>query len=672
MCGIVGMLGRPVDPGLLAAMRDRLSHRGPDGEGLWLAPSGRIGLGHRRLAIVDLSAAAAQPMQSADGDVVIVYNGEIYNHVELRRQLDASGKHVWRTDHSDTEVLINGYREWGLAGLLERLDGMFAFALYDRAADELVLARDRVGVKPLYFAWIDGTFCFASEIKALASHPGLKRDVEPSALYHYLTFLVSPAPLTMFRGIFKLPAGWWIRVGPDGLRAAARWWDAVPGKSAAGRETADRSNRDRRAYFESGVRDRLDRAVAKRMMSDVPVGVFLSGGMDSSAILALMSRHADRPVNSFCVGFADHPEVNELEYARLAASKFGARHHEILVTDRDVTDYLETFVGQQDEPIADWVCLPLHFVAALARSHDVKVVQLGEGADEQFCGYGYYLRNLRLFQRYWRPFTSLPQPVRSACAALAGLAALAGPTGRLGRIADLAKRGAAGGELFWSGAPVFWEHEKRRLAAAQAFRREAAEGEPALLESGMLNAGLLQFDSANVVAAALKPFDASHPGRDQLTRMIHAEFRLRLPELLLMRVDKITMAHGLEARVPFLDPQLVDFTMDIPGDAKIPGNRPKDLLRSALRGLVPDAILDRSKRGFSAPMAAWLRGPLGLRIEAEVMRSRLLDRRFLAAGAVQTLLRDHRAGRADHALRIWTLFNLTAWYENWIEPGRPV
>ncbi|HET7290789.1 MAG TPA: asparagine synthase (glutamine-hydrolyzing) [Vicinamibacteria bacterium] len=668
MCGIVGWLttepSRVVDPALLARMRDAIAHRGPDGAGLWLSSENRVGLGFRRLAIVDLSPSANQPMPNEDGSVQVVFNGEIYNHRTLRAELEGRG-HRFRTDHSDTETIVHGYEEWG-EGVVERLDGKFAIAVWDGPRQRLFLARDRVGVKPLYFAWVPSGFLFASEIKALALHPGLSRDVEPLAVYHYLSFLTTPAPLTMFRGVYKLPAGWRGFVTLGGGLQAEPYWDALPGRGEDAAEVARLSGAALRDFAARRGRELLEEAVVKRLMSDVPFGVLLSGGIDSSANVALMSRHMDRPVRTFTVGFSDHTHLNELDWARRVARHFKTDHHEVMVDERAMQDYLPALVHSQDEPIADWVCIPLYFVSKLARDSGTVVVQVGEGSDEQFCGYASYMAYLDAHRRYWRPFAWLPAAARTACAALAdGALSL---TERYDRHLDLVSRAGRGRELFWSGAHVFPEGRKLRLLDVE--RIEPLAPPPELLASGLLPAGFARRDTFEVVRSFYERLDQAAPGRDVLTRMTYAEFKLRLPELLLMRVDKVGMSVSIEPRVPFLDHRLVEFTMNLPQEVKVEGRAAKALLKRAVRGLLPDDVIDRPKMGFGAPMVQWLRGDFGRAVEAEIAASRFFERFPARRGAVLDMVRRHRQGRADLALYVWTLYNAVAWFDHWIErPG---
>jgi len=664
MCGIAGIFNftgeRPLDTGILKAMGDSMAHRGPDGDGQWVSKDRRIGLAHRRLSIVDLSNSAAQPMSDSGEAIWVTFNGEIYNHLVLRRELLQAG-HRFRTDHSDTEVLIHGYKEWGIDGLVARLDGMFAFGLWDEANTRLFIVRDRIGIKPVYFTRADGCFRFASEIKAILADPSVPRAVEPSALNHYLSFMVAPAPLTMFKDIFKLPAGHIMEVDPSGGLSARRYWDAVPGNGIDASETKGLSDAALEDFYTTGIRNRLQAGIEKRMMSDVPFGVFLSGGVDSSANVAMMSKMMDRPVDTFTVGFKDHTHLNELDYASRVAKEFKANHHEVLIDESDMLGYLGDLVHHQDEPLADWVCVPLYFVSKLAKDSGVTVVQVGEGSDEQFSGYNSYAMYLQLHRRFWGTYNALPGPVRNAAASLAK-AMTCSHTPKLDRIADIMGRGARDQELFWGAAHAYWNVHKDRVLAAPI----NGGPWPVLEEAGLDTAGLENADSGAAVSAMMAAFDSAHPGQDELTRMIHNEFRVRLAELLLMRVDKISMSTSIEGRVPFLDQALVDFTMDIPQAWKLKGGEPKYLLKKALAGILPDEILYRPKMGFGAPMAEWLRGDFGRQAEAAVLGSSLMKDGYFDQDHIARRFKSHRDGRQDNALHLWLLFNLTAWHEHWI------
>jgi asparagine synthase (glutamine-hydrolysing) len=667
MCGIAGIVnfgGRArVEESVLIRMRDAMIHRGPDGAGLWMSPDQSVGFAHRRLSIIDLSAAAAQPMCNEDGDIWVTYNGEMYNHLALRAELLKAGRR-FKTDHSDTEVILHGYEQWGIDGLAARIEGDYAIALWDEKTQQLWLMRDRIGVKPLYFSLLDDALLFASEIKALLEHPGVVREVDTTAMYHYLTFLTTPAPMTMFRGIYKLPAGFYLGVSRDGKITARRYWDAVPGQSPAAQAVAGMDFESRERYYIDGIKTRLRGAVSKRMMSDVPFGVFLSGGIDSSTNVALMSECMSRPVDTFTVGFKDHTHLNELEYADAVSKRFNTNHHQILIDESDMKGYLEQLVYSQDEPIADWVCIPLYFVSKLTRDSGTTVVQVGEGADEQFCGYASYMGYLDLYRRYWSPYRKLTPAWLRRAAAGVGLR-LAGTRSGRAMYADILDRAARNREHFWSGAVVFWDALKRHLIDDRMFAGAAPDAR--LVECGLLPASYYQPDTFNIVQSFIGPFDAAHPGQDVLTRMIYNEFKLRLPELLLMRVDKIGMSTSIEARVPFLDHHLVEFTMDIPMEHKVRDGKAKYLLKKAVTGLIPDEIINRKKMGFGAPMSQWLRGEFGKEAESFILNSKLLGRPGFNRDFIIALCRNHRTGHEDNALFIWTLYNLAAWYQYWFE-----
>jgi len=670
VCGICGLFyyqqstADAVDEQTIVRMRDTMAHRGPDGVGLWISADRRAGLGHRRLAIVDLSTLADQPMTNEDETVWIVYNGETYNHLLLRQELLDVG-HRFRTDHSDTETIVHAYEQWGTK-CLERFEGMFAFAIWDGPRRRLFLARDRIGIKPLYVAFRPGLVLFASEIKALLTHPALTRALSPVAMYHYLSFLTTPAPLTMFDGIYKLPAGWFMTVDEGGRIAASPYWDALPRERRYHLELAGLSESAQEEFCVREVQSLVAQAVQKRMMSDVPFGAFLSGGIDSSTTVALMSRFTARPVETFTVGYKDFTYLNELTDARRFAREFRTNHHEVLIGEREMMDYLPNLIHHQDEPIADWACIPIYFVSRLARDSGTVVVLVGEGSDEQFSGYEDYLRYLHLHRRYWTPFRRFPAVLQRAVAALARQGFQL--TGRGGFYADIVERAAGDRGHFWGVAAVFGELMKRRLVS----RDRVAASQPALaaVVPGFVPERFLEPDSFAVVAHYLSECERLFPGADVLTRMIYLEFKLRLPELLLMRVDKVSMSTSVEARVPFLDHKLVEFTMGIPMSLKVKGWVPKHVLKKACAGLIPDRIIHRRKMVFGVPMKDWLRGEFGRAAEAAILGSPLGREGYLDYDHVQTLFRRHRNGQ-ELASPLWTLYNLTAWFDRWIAGSSP-
>lgn len=630
MCGIAGILSFDparfgVDRASLIAMRDAMVHRGPDGAGAWTDGEGRVGLAHRRLAVIDLSAAADQPMLSADGALALVFNGEIYNHAALRQELVGLGHREWRTDHSDTEVILHAYRQWGI-GCIERFRGMFAFALWDARERTLWLVRDRLGVKPLCYACDERGIRFASEIKALLTDPAQPRAVDEDALFHFLSFLTTPAPQTLFAGIRKLPAGGLLRVRDDGTMEERRWWDVLDHAAPMPDGGADPAPR---------LLSELREAVAIRKLADVPVGVFLSGGVDSSTNLALFSEGEDSRVKAFSIAYAgDQASVaDEMPFARAMAQRTGAEHWEHELTQRDLLDFLPRMIALQDEPIADPVCVPVYYVSKLAREHGVVVAQVGEGADELFCGYPYWqmMRRLELANR-------LPVPGALKRAGLGLLRA----SGRGDRTyAELLRRGAAGQPVFWGGAEAFTESEKHALLSPRL--REKFAGRTSWEALAPIHARFTE-----------KAWD-----RDPLAWMTYLDLNLRLPELLLMRVDKMSMGVSLEARVPFLDHRFVTHAMSLSSGAKLAGGGLKPLLKRAVRGLIPDDIIDRPKQGFAIPMRDWYRDGLGREME-QVLRRFCAETDFFDGAEVERLL---RAGRGPQC---WYLTNFALWWRHYI------
>jgi asparagine synthase (glutamine-hydrolysing) len=645
MCGICGVWeygaasGR-VEGATVERMRDEMAHRGPDDAGAELLDDGRLGFGFRRLSIIDLSRAGHQPMQGCEGrGVWLVFNGEIYNHAELRAGLEARG-HRYRS-RTDSETIIHLYEERGLdfAGDIE---GDFAIALWDSRRERLVLARDRVGVKPLYFTSAGGRFIFASEIKAILAHPSVTAEVDEESLYHYLSFLTTPAPRTLFRGVEKIPAGHFVVVNRDGSVEATRYWDALPPPSEANGSHAP-SEEEVRAEILRLLRE----SIKKRMMSDVPFGVFLSGGVDSSANVALMAEQMSRPVETFTVAYRDDEELNELDSARETARRFATNHHEVIIGVEEMRSFLPELVFHQDEPIADPVCVPLYYVSKLARDSGTVVVQVGEGADELFSGYDKYVKYLRLYERFWRHAERAPRVARRAASAVA--APLLRAATKNAEAAEIVRRLGADEALFWGAAVVFDETLKTRLLSPRMRERYDS---------------LTSFD---VVRADLERIGRERPASDFLARMTYLELKLRLPELLLMRVDKITMATSVEARVPFLDHWLVEYASGVARALKVEGKSGKHVLKRALEEVLPRDVLYRRKRGFGAPVTSWFRGETGRELGELLMNSTIRRRDFFDYEFVARLLEEHQRGARDWGFHLWALLNLSLWYERWIE-----
>jgi asparagine synthase (glutamine-hydrolysing) len=628
MCGIVGIFNHSreqrVSEKTLLRMRDSMAHRGPDDCGVYVNADGRLGLAHRRLSIIDLSELGRQPMSDDGGRIHITYNGEIYNFRELRSALEKDGVHF--RSQSDTEVLVYLYKLHG-KDMLHLLRGMFALGIWDEDQRTLFLARDRVGVKPLYYLDHAGCFAFASEIKALLAAGEVTRDVDNEAFYHYLSFLTTPAPQTLFKGIYKLPAGHWLTIHESGRTRTEQWWNPLPAGPAAFADEATRIEQ---------VQTLLRESVRYRMVSDVPFGVCLSGGIDSSTIVALMAELMDRPVETFSIAFKGESKYNELEYARTVARQFRTNHHEIEIDLEQSLEFLPALIYHQDEPIADPVCIPLYYVAKLAKEHGVTVCQVGEGSDELFCGYLHWSYVLRL-ERLRQAYSVLPRGIRRIACLFAR--ELESPSsGRL----EYIRRASSDEPVFWGGAEAFFETHKQRLLSPDLRRR--------------LNGA----SSAKVVGNYFREFVSKSTNPDPLNWMTFIDLKLRLPELLLMRVDKMTMATSLEARVPFLDHKLIEYVLTMPQSQKVPGYRTKYLLKKAVAGIIPKEIIDRPKQGFAVPITEWLQRELGTRIRTTI-QSFSRDYPYFESREVERLL------STSNTVLPWYLFNFCLWHERWIE-----
>ena len=617
MCGICGLVSpeRAPDIDAVRRMSAALVHRGPDDDGLFC--EGPVALAARRLSIIDL-AHGHQPIENEDGSAVVVQNGEIYNYRELKRELEGQG-HRFATD-CDTEVLVHAYEEWG-EGFVERLRGMFAIALWDKRRRRLLLARDRFGIKPLYYRHVGGELSFASELKAMLEQPGFSREIDPKAVAAYLAFNSIPAPLTIFAEARKLPPGYLLTWEGGGLELRRY---ARPGPMPAGEV-----RKGSPAELAAELREVLDDSIRAHLVADVPVGVLLSGGVDSGGIAALASRHAGEPLRTFSIGF-EEAGFNELSRARLVAERYGTDHHELILRP-DAVELLPKLVEAFDEPFGDSSALPTYLVSQLASEH-VKTAMSGEGGDELFGGYYTYVADL-LARRVGR-LASLARPLAEA---------LPSRTDRVG-FDYKAKRFARAAAL----PPLERHHGWKEIFSPQARADLAGEG-----------------------AASWDPLDlyreryAETEGAEPLARMQDLDLGVYMVDDLLVKTDRLSMAHSLELRVPFLDPKVADFAFSLPTKLKVRGFAKKRLLRQALEPLLPREIVHGRKQGFSIPIAAWLRGPLEPFAREVLAPSAVARQGLLDPAAVTPLLDRHCSGREDLSRQIWGLMALTLWFDRY-------
>lgn len=619
MCGICGTYdfsrGRPAEGPLLERMNATLVHRGPDGGGVHL--DGPAGLAARRLAIIDL-AHGDQPMVTEDGAVCVVQNGEILNHLELRAGLERDGVRFRTT--CDTEVLLHLYRRDG-PGFVEQLRGMFAIALWDGREPRLLLARDRFGIKPLYYELTDGRLSFASELKALVRQPSFSREVDPEALHSFLAFNSIPAPLTIFRSARKLPPGHVLTCSPSGL-AIERYARPRPASK-------DELRGERPDVLADELRERLGNSVKAHLLADVPVGVLLSGGVDSSALTALAAHASPERVSTFSIGFRER-SFNELDLARQVARRYGTDHHELVVSP-NVEELLPSVVAAFDEPFADSSAVPTYLVSQLAAEH-VKVVLCGEGGDELFGGYETYVADQ--------------------------LARYVGPAAA--RLSPLVER------LPSSDARVSLDYRARRFARAAALPPLERHHGWKEIFSAAQRARLLTADWRNAGADPLAPWRARFAetaGAPLLARLQDVDLGVYLPDDLLVKTDRMSMVHGLEARVPYLDPVVAELALALPTKLKVRGLAKKRLLRQAAAPLVPREIIAARKRGFSIPAAAWLRGELEPFARELLSPERTRSQGYFDPRFATELLDEHVARRQDHSRQLWGLMSFSLWAE---------
>jgi asparagine synthase (glutamine-hydrolysing) len=645
MCGIAGIFGDGAgDAALLERMSRVLEHRGPDDEGIWADSEAGIALVHRRLSIVDLSPAGHEPMHSADGRLVIDFNGEIYNHSEMRSALEREG-HVpeggWR-GHSDVETFLQGIAVWGLRRALDLSAGMFAFALWDRKERTLSLVRDRFGEKPLYYGWSGGDFLFGSELKAFRAHPRFDNPIDRKALALFAARTYVPAPRSIYRRIFKLPPGSILTLTPDaarkpldeapadcdpgGIRLERYWSYREVVQSGLGSPVPD----ERQALEE--LEAVLATAIRGQSMADVPVGVFLSGGIDSSTVVAMYQKYGSTPVRTFSIGF-EEAGFNEAADARRVAVHLGTDHNEHFVTVREARDVIPLLPTIYDEPFADSSQIPTFVVSRFAREQ-VKVALTGDGGDELFAGYTRHFAAPRLWQR----LDKVPRPLRAAAAS------------PLARVPSSVWSGLAGRTAPHLGSKL---HKAFRVASVGSFDELCSsfldewsgETSPVIGESG---------------EAMARELDVGVPAPEAV-RMMYCDAVTYLPDDILCKVDRASMAVSLETRVPFLDHRVAEFAARVPLAMKVDGGSGKAILRKLLYGLVPQRLVDRPKAGFGIPVGQWIKGPLRDWAEHLLDPSAMRSEGLLDPAIVQQRWRDHLSGRRDSTPALWAILMFQAW-----------
>jgi len=618
MCGICGFSWN--DEKLARAMAGQITHRGPDQEGVYCAEG--ISLAFRRLAIIDLSANGAQPMSNEDGTIQLVFNGEIYNFQQLRDELIGKG-HRFKSK-TDSEVIVHAYEEYGLQAV-HKLRGMFAFAIFDQGRKRLLLARDRIGIKPLYYTFTNGRLIFGSEIKTILQDPGVERRVNYQALYDYLGFEFVPAPQTMFAGINKLPAGHQL-LFENGEISVQQYWDLD--------FQALSSSRPSFAEAVEQFREHLDTAVKSHLVSDVPLGVFLSGGLDSSCLVALMRRHISGPLKTFTIGYKDK-SYSELDYAEIVA-RHCETDHQVLRLDSLNADYVEQTLWHLDEPMTDLSTVPLYLLCKQAREQ-VTVCLSGEGADESLAGYDRFKAS-----RMERYFRHIPGPLRKHL--IGRMTAMIPDQPQKKGAINMLKRFVEGANLDPEAHHLRWQY--------------------------FLNAGLEKqlFSPAFRDGIKLDPFrrirelNQQCTADDEINREIYLDMRFMMTDSVLMKVDRMSMASSLEIRVPLLDHVLVEFLAGLPGEWKLNGMTTKHIFRKALDGLLPDSIVNRGKQGYSLPVKHLLRGELKQymieRLHSSAVLAETMDR-----SCMDRLIAEHCSGKQNHNHVLWALLNVAIWHE---------
>lgn len=620
MCGICGFSWSDED--LVTRMTDTMTHRGPDQQGVFCAEG--VSLGHRRLSIIDLSDHGRQPMSNEDGTVQLAFNGEIYNFQELRSELKAKGHSF--ASNTDSEVIVHAYEEYGVDAL-HRLQGMFAFAIWDTRKKLFFLARDRIGIKPLYYCTTNGRLMFASEIKAILENPQITRSLNKQALYDYIGFEFVPAPATMFENIHKLPAGHYL-LYENGNARIEQYWDLSFDGPGAQMSYADAVEREQ---------ELLEQSVKSHLVSDVPLGVFLSGGLDSSALVAMMRRHISGPLRTFTIGYHDKT-FSELDYAQQVADCFETDHHVLMIDDLQ-TDNIEKALWHLDEPMTDLSAIPLFLVCQQAKEH-VTVCLSGEGGDESFAGYDRFKAS-----RINRWFNTIPTFLRRGVIEKM-VASLPDRPQKKGAI-NMLKRFIEGSSLPEDGEHLRWQY----------FTTEKQNG--MLMKKEFLDA--ISDDPFRQIRSAIEHCDA----QDVVNREVYLDMRFMMTDSVLMKVDKMSMASSLEIRVPLLDHVFVEFTASLPGNWKLKGLRTKHVFRSALEGILPDNIVNRGKQGYSLPVKHLLRGRFKDYMVDLLNESPAISDNF-NIDYVNALIAEHLAMKHNHNHVLWALMNVAIWHNRFL------
>ena len=631
MCGLAGTFyfnknKNSISKSLLRDMRDAMSHRGPDGFGIWLSKDQKTGLAHRRLSIIDLSDKAKQPMSNFNGDIHIVFNGEIYNHMEIRSELNNISQRKWNTDHSDTEVIIQAYEQWGI-NCVKKLRGMFSIVIWDEKKQSLWLIRDRLGIKPLYYYLDDEKLLFASEIKSILKDPTIKREIDEQSFFDYLSFLTVPAPNTLFKNIKKVKNGTFLFFDKEGKTYEKQYWDIFENK-------IDLTKFDE-IEITKRVREELQDSIKVHKVSDVNIGIFLSGGIDSSTNAVFFAKENKLSLNTFTIGYEGnyYSYKNEVDYASRVSNYISSNHFEKYLKSDDLINFLPKMIQLQDEPIADPVCMPVYYVSKLAVDNGMKVCQVGEGADELFAGYPFWLKLLSI-----QKFVNLFVPniiIRLVLKILRKLNL------DLNWKYEYLYRCSKGLPVFWGGAEAFTHRQKIFLLS------------PRMKE---IYKNKTSWDS---ILPFWNRYKKASNKYDYLDWMSYLDLNFRLPELLLMRVDKMSMGTSLETRVPFLDHKFVEYAMSIPSNLKIKNSNPKNILKNAVRGFIPDEIIDRPKQGFAAPINEWMHGELG-KITREKLKNFCFETDLLEWKSIKKYLKSNKEN-------IWPLINVALWWEFYLK-----